>query len=487
MAELAQLARSIRGASARARRTSTQIRYMAFLSYSHQDSDIAAWLHEELEDYHVPARLVGKLTEQGPIPKRLAPIFRDRHELAAASDLGEEIEEAIAASRFLIVLCSPAAAKSRWIDKEIACFKRLHRDDRVLAAIVAGEPFASNMPGREHEECFPPSLRIHFDSMGRPTSQPAEPIAADLREEGDGRSTGMLKLCAGMMGVGLDDLVQREVQRRHRRLYAITAASVAGMLFTSGLAYTAIEARDEARDQRREAEGLIGFMLGDLRKKLEPLGRLDLMDSVGARSLAYYESQDESDLSDESLAQRSRALTLMGEMAFARGDLDGALRRYREAMASTAEAVKRTPDNPQNLFDHAQNVFWVGFIDYQRGGLGQAASKFREYRRLADRMVALAPDQAKYRLERIYADTNLGTVLMKQRRYREAAEVYQQSLEPTEVLAAKFPGNLEYQSHLVEALAWLGQARENSGQLDEAIAHRQRQLDLVARLLAAHK
>ena len=77
-------------------------------------------------------------------------------------------------------------------------------------------------------------------------------------------------------------------QRRHRRLYAITAASVAGMLFTSGLAYTAIEARDEARDQRREAEGLIGFMLGDLREKLEPVGRLDVLDAVGARALAYY-------------------------------------------------------------------------------------------------------------------------------------------------------------------------------------------------------
>ena len=81
----------------------------------------------------------------------------------------------------------------------------------------------------------------------------------------------MLKLIAGMLGVGLDDLAQREAQRRQRRLYAITAASVAGMLVASGLAYTAFDARDEARDQRREAEGLIGFMLGDLRAKLDKL------------------------------------------------------------------------------------------------------------------------------------------------------------------------------------------------------------------------
>ena len=479
MAELAQLTRSIRGGPFRSRRIAPQHRYMAFLSYSHDDAETADWLHEELEEFHVPPRLVGKLTDHGPVPKRLAPIFRDRHELAAAGDLGEEIEEAIAGSRFLIVLCSPTAATSRWIDEEIACFKRLHREDRILAAIIDGEPFASDIPGREAEECFPTSLRVHFDRRGKPTAQRAEPIAADLREGGDGRQMGLLKIAAGMMGVGLDDLAQREAQRRQRRLYAITAASVAGMVVASGLAYTAIDARDEARDQRREAEGLIGFMLGDLRDKLEPVGRLDVLDAVGVRALAYYEKQDKTSLSDESLAQRSRALTLMGEMAFTRGDLDRALRLYREAMASTGEAVRRDPDQPQNLFDHAQNVFWTGYVDFQRGNLDKAATAFQEYRRLADRMIALAPNTPRYQLERIYADTNLGTVLQEQRKYRAAAAAFQASLEPIESLVAKFPENRDYQTQLVDTLAWLADEREYSGQLDEALAHRTRQLGLL--------
>lgn len=453
---------------------------MAFLSYSHDDADMADWLHEELEEFHVPPRLVGKLTEHGPVPKRLAPIFRDRQELAAASNLTEEIEDAIAGSRFLIVLCSPNAARSRWIDKEIACFKRLHGEDRILAAIVDGEPCPEDETGASAQECFPPSLRVHFDGRGRPTTAKAEPIAADLREEGDGRRMGLLKLAAGMLGVGLDDLAQREAARRNRRLYLITAASVAGMLFTSGLAYTAIDARDEARDQRREAEGLIGFMLGDLRDKLEPIGRLDVLDSVGARALAYYESQDKSELSDESLAQRSRALTLMGEMATARGELDEALRQYREAMASTAELARRDPGNPQRLYDHAQNVFWVGNDAYQRGRLDKAAAAFRDYRSLADRMIALAPTNNDYRLERIYAESSLGAVLIDQRKYREAAETYQRLIEPSEALLAKDPANKDYQQKLTNTLAWLADAREFTGQFEEAIAHRQRQLALLA-------
>ena len=172
----------------------------------------------------------------------------------------------------------------------------------------------------------------------------------------------------------------------------------------------------------------------------------------------------------------------MGEMATTRGDLEGALRRHREAMATTAEAVERSPDNPQSLFDHAQNVFWVGYVDYQRGNLDKAAAAFREYRRLADRMVALAPENDKYRLERIYAESNLGTVLMDQRKYQEAANAYQRLLQPAEALLQKRPGNMDYQVKLLDALAWLADAREFSGAIDQAMAHRQRQLELLPRM-----
>jgi tetratricopeptide (TPR) repeat protein len=457
---------------------------MAFLSYSHDDAEVADWLHGALEEFHVPPRLVGRLTEQGPVPKRLAPIFRDRHELPAASDLGEEIEEAIAGSRFLIVLCSPDAAQSHWIDEEIACFKRLHREDRILAAILSGEPFASDIPGREGEECFPASLRVRFDGRGRPTGQRAEPIAADLRDGGDGRHMGLLKIAAGMIGVGLDELAQREAHRRHRRLYAVTAASIAGMLFASGLAYTAIDARDEARDQRREAEGLIGFMLGDLRSKLEPVGRLDVLDAVGARALAYYEKQDKKSLTDDALAQRSKALTLMGQIAAYRGDLDGALRRYREALAGTAEALRRHPDDPQRLFDHAQSVFWVGETARLRGDLKEAGAQGREYRRLADRMVAADPDNPKWQLEVVYSASNLGIIELAQAQYADAAAALQTSIGAIEPFIAAEPGNSEYLRLMIEALGFHAEALEAIGRLDQAITQRERQLSLLASYLA---
>ena len=191
--------------------------YFAFLSYSHEDREEADWLHQELEGFKVPASLAGRLTANGVVPKRLTPIFRDEQELAAAHDLNEEIREALEASRCLIVLCSPAAAKSKWTNAEIDTFKRIHPEGCIIAAVIAGEPLASDIPGREDEECFPPALVAKYNRRGKPTGKKTEPLAADLREGKGGRRIGFLKIVAGVLGVGLDDLVQRDTTRRQRR------------------------------------------------------------------------------------------------------------------------------------------------------------------------------------------------------------------------------------------------------------------------------
>ena len=120
---------------------------LAFLSYSHKDREYADWLHSELEAFRVPRALQGRITANGILPKRLAPVFRDRHELAAAHDLNDEIQRPLAWSQFLIVLCSPEAAQSHWTNAEIEAFKRDRPEGCVLAAIVAGEPFASDIRG----------------------------------------------------------------------------------------------------------------------------------------------------------------------------------------------------------------------------------------------------------------------------------------------------------------------------------------------------
>ena len=467
------------------RRPRLRTRYYAFLSYSHKDKELAEWLHRELEKFRVPGALAGRLTAHGVVPRRLTPIFRDQHDLSAGDDLAVEIEAALAASQFLVVLCSPEASKSRWTNLEIESFKRTRPEGCVLAAVAAGEPFASDIPGREHEECFPPALRYKYDRRGHQTTKRAEPLAADFREGGEGRRIAFLKLVAGMLGVGLDELVQREQTRRQRRLALLAAGSLAGMAITSTLAVTAIQARDAAREQRRQAESLIEFMVGDLRDKLEPIGKLDALDGVGTRVLAYYSKQDTSQLSDDALVQRSRALQLMAEVAFNRGNLKEAQQLYQQAVAGTAEAVRRSPNDPERIFEHAQNIFYVGETDRFEGKPAEAENSFREYKRLADQMTAIAPDSLKYRMEVLYANENLGISLYNQHRFDEALKQFEGAAGPMDKLASLYPANRTYQKESATVLAWVGDAQRSQGNFDAAIVARQRQISTLEQLAAA--
>jgi tetratricopeptide (TPR) repeat protein len=228
-------------------------RFRAFISYSHRDKAVVRWLHRALETYRLPRKLVGRPTPFGAVPSRLAPIFRDRDELPASSDLGSELRTRLEQSLFLIVVCSPNSAKSSYVNEEVICFKQLHGETRVLALIVAGEPGAAGAASRD-DECFPPALRHRLGADGALSNQPAAPIAADIRKHADGRRLALSKLLAGLTGLPLDELVRRETQRRIRRLTAVTMAALGAAVSTGALALYANAQRIEAQQQRSRAE-----------------------------------------------------------------------------------------------------------------------------------------------------------------------------------------------------------------------------------------
>jgi tetratricopeptide (TPR) repeat protein len=157
---------------------------------------------------------------------------------------------------------------------------------------------------------------------------------------------------------------------------------------------------------------------------------------------------------------------------------------YREASAGTAEAIRRNPDDPQRLYDHAQNQFYFADIAMRRGQIDNAEAAFREYKRLADRMVELAPDNMKWRMEVQNADANLATVLTQRRRFNEAATQWAQAYRMIDALATADPNNSDYQKSLVESIAWYADAEGDAGHLDSAIALRLRNVDLLTRLAA---
>lgn len=269
--------------------------YAVFISYRHADNkDVgrqwATWLHHSLETYEVPPELVGRPNQRKePVPHSLFPVFRDEEELPADADLSVNIRRALERSGLLVVLCSPRAVHSRFVDDEIRYFKELGRSHRILALLIDGEPNAAD----EALECLPRSLRY-----GRPRDDgtidwdaPAEPIAADARPEGrpvQGWTTAAayeqaleeedalprrqiahltreyerrleqakLKVIAGALGVDLGELTKRnqsfELAKARRRARVLTAWLTAVAILAVAAAAAGVVAVRNQREAERQ-------------------------------------------------------------------------------------------------------------------------------------------------------------------------------------------------------------------------------------------
>ncbi len=258
-------------------------RYWAFISYAHADEAWAKRLHRALETYRVPRRLVGE-RDGRTIPARLFPVFRDRDELPSTFSLGDKLEQALRDSRFLIVVCSPKSAVSRWVNEEVRRFKAFGGEERVLCLIVDGEPNASDQPESGLLECFPAAARFRVDQAGTLTAERTESIAADVRPGKDPVGDAMLKLIAGMIGVDLDDLKQRERRRRVWRRVQVAVGAALVLSVTGGVWYR-VHRDAVAAEQDRDAR--IAQLLVD-KSKAAAAGDDDATASFyGAESIHY--------------------------------------------------------------------------------------------------------------------------------------------------------------------------------------------------------
>lgn len=118
--------------------------YFAFISYKSEDAEWAIWLQHELEHYHLPVSYNGRTD----VPQELRSVFRDIDELSAGN-LPEQIKQALIGSMNLIVVCSPQAAASLWVNQEVETFISLGRTDHIFPFVVEGD---------SPSEFFPPAL-----------------------------------------------------------------------------------------------------------------------------------------------------------------------------------------------------------------------------------------------------------------------------------------------------------------------------------------
>ena len=237
--------------------TKKKYKYDAFISYRHIEPDltIAKILHEMIEKFNIPKHLRTVSNDENSInDKHIFRVFRDREELST-KDLSTMIEEAIANSKNLIVICSKRTSLSPWCRKEVQLFKKIHGVNNIIPVLIEGEP----------DEAFIDELKnlkvTFINSENVEEEKNIELLAADIRpdevkspsfkgyeileyskdpklNELTKKSLDILKkseiyrIVASMLNVNYGDLKLRHQERYLKRIiYTSVAASIAMLIF----------------------------------------------------------------------------------------------------------------------------------------------------------------------------------------------------------------------------------------------------------------
>lgn len=237
--------------------TKKKYKYDAFISYRHVEPDltIAEILHDMIEKFNIPKHL-RTVSNDGSLidDKHVFRVFRDREELST-KDLSTMIEEAIANSENLIVICSKRTSLSPWCRKEVQLFKKIHGANNIIPILIEGEP----------DESFIDELKnlkaTFINSENVEEEKNIELLAADIRpdevkspsfkgyeilqnskdpklNELTKKSLDILKkseiyrIVASILNVNYGDLKLRHQERYLKRIiYTSVAASIAMLIF----------------------------------------------------------------------------------------------------------------------------------------------------------------------------------------------------------------------------------------------------------------
>ncbi len=259
---------------------------------------------------------------------------------------------------------------------------------------------------------------------------------------------------------------------RHRWILSVGAIAtvllIGALVIAAALGVEARLANRRAADRRAQAEDMIGYMLTSLRQKLAAVGRLEILDEIGERAMAYFSAVPEAELSDDELAFRSRALYQIGEVRLERFDFSGALPPLEESLDLAQALADRAAQNPRRLFDLGQSHFWVGKAYWDQQKSAAARHHFEAYLDLSERLVELRGENLDYQLELAYAQSNLGSVLQELGELGAARQRFSATLEINQELVDREPENARYRFELAATHNLLAVLASHFGKFETA-------------------
>jgi eukaryotic-like serine/threonine-protein kinase len=260
--------------------------------------------------------------------------------------------------------------------------------------------------------------------------------------------------------------------RRHRLAVAMGSLAVlalAGLTAESlRQARRAEAAQLQAESRQRQAEDVLSFMLGEFADKLRPIGRLELLDSVGGKALKVLDH--EGPLSPAGRLQRAKALTVIGEVRVSKRELEAAI----EPLTAANALLQGDPPQADMVaaWRKAQGAaaFWLGHVHYRQRQLAPAEQAWGRYRQVSELWLKGAPQDLDAQVESSYAENSWGTLLLSRGQLPLAEQAFRRSLALKEAVLAKRLDDASLHNDWADTVSWLGTTLRHAGRHRSAMA-----------------
>jgi len=348
--------------------------------------------------------------------------------------------------------------------------------DAILDSVIAGPP----PPIDSRTEGVPPDLVTIVTKAMAHAAADRYPTAKQLADDLKKFQTGQL---VGAHHYSTWQLLRRWA-RRHRTPIAVAAVAIV-LLGTLGVVMVRRIVREQAltEQSRRDAEELMSFMLLDVRDKLAPLGRLDLLDQVAKKAVAYYGQRGDHG-SDAELRTRAIARRNLGDVLAAQGHADQSLAEYRAAQAIVSTLAAKDPTNADRQRDLSNTHNNIGDALRAQGDAAGALASYRRAMAIHETMAASDPTDAEWQRDLSVSLNRIGDLLRAQGDAAGALAAYRGAMAIRKTLAATDPTNADWQRDLSVSHDKIGDVLSEQGDAAGALVAYRASM-AIAKTLAA--
>jgi serine/threonine-protein kinase len=236
--------------------------------------------------------------------------------------------------------------------------------------------------------------------------------------------------------------------------------------------------RAAAEFRRKQSDEHIEFMVEELYKRLEPVGRVDILEDVGLKALEYFETLREAEKTDDDRARLGRTWSQIGQVRVTSGGYDEAREAFERSLAIHRNLVAQDPLRGDWQIGLSGAHFGIANIAWLTDDMDLAERHFERYLEISKTLISIDPENPTYQLELGFAWTNMAGLHYQTGETERAVEELEQAALVKRQLVACEPENRDARVSLANTLSWLFQIMLDREDYEAALGYSEEALAL---------